>query len=288
MIRHRTIGIVIGALILLIAGCTDNAANDEKKAETYIEGHRYNVLSREGLLNQYVLTREKLYGSGLESAMNMQTWGVQLVPPDAYIGKEITEYGFTVNGHPLEATYRANIQLVVLMSEGKVIGGTSFPVNEGEEMRIGAPYSVEGRTLEEVTGLSYKEWVANWNSRYGPPAEPKDQNLREDEIVTVELLCHQGLPNPGCVDWQSVEPEPINAFIEAVKSAERMAGQLNYMAQYDLNLIYRNQTTKRYHIALGTDRTMNGLLVDLENTSQGYSIPAEQANKLRALVAGPK
>ncbi|MFC4098121.1 hypothetical protein [Paenibacillus xanthanilyticus] len=286
MIRNRTIRVIIGALALFIAGCADGAAGDERTAETYIEGHRYAVISREGLLNQYVLTREKLYGSGLESAMNMQTWGVQLVPPDAYIGKEVKEYGFTVNDHPLVDKYRSHIQLVVLMSEGKVIGGTSFPVNEGSEMRIGAPFSVDGRTLEEVTGLSYEEWVASWNRKYGPPAAPGNQDLREGEIALVELLCHEGLPNPGCTDWQADAPEAIHAFVQAIRSAESMAGPINDMAQYDMNLVYRNQTTKRYHITLGTDRGMNGMLVDLENTDQGYAIPAEQANKLRDWIAG--
>lgn len=45
-----------------------------------------------------------------------------------------------------------------MLSEGKVVGGYSFSDVEG---MTGAYYSLDGQTLEEVAGLSYKEWSDN-------------------------------------------------------------------------------------------------------------------------------
>lgn len=32
---------------------------------------------------------------------------------------------------------------------------------------VGAVSSLDGKTLEEVTELSYKEWQDNWKTKYG-------------------------------------------------------------------------------------------------------------------------
>lgn len=47
------------------------------------------------------------------------------------------------------------------MADGEVIGGTSFPLKEGE-LLMGSAYSLDGMTLEEVTGLTFKEWSDDW------------------------------------------------------------------------------------------------------------------------------
>ena len=97
---------------------------------------------------------------------NQQIWGVQKEEPDKYFGKEITVYGFTVKNHPLEKEYNIKTNVSIMLCEGKVIGGTSFPV-QGKALLMGAPYSFDGKTLEEVTGMSFKEWTENWKKKYG-------------------------------------------------------------------------------------------------------------------------
>ncbi|NIK79126.1 hypothetical protein FHS15_004284 [Paenibacillus castaneae] len=61
---------------------------------------------------------------------------------------------------------------------------------------------------------------------------------------------------------------------------------INYVAEYNLKIKFQDQPTKAYHLSLGTNRDMKGLLVDLENTNQGYEIPVIHANKLRDLIKG--
>jgi len=50
-----------------------------------------------------------------------------------------------------------------MLSEGNVIGGYSCP----NDNVVGACSSIDGKTLEEVTGLSFKEWQNNWKDKYG-------------------------------------------------------------------------------------------------------------------------
>jgi hypothetical protein len=49
------------------------------------------------------------------------------------------------------------------LAEGKVIGGYSFPNKE----MVGWYFSLDGKTLDEVTGLSFKEWSEKWKQKYG-------------------------------------------------------------------------------------------------------------------------
>ncbi|MEG6616389.1 hypothetical protein V6C27_08160 [Peptococcaceae bacterium 1198_IL3148] len=51
-----------------------------------------------------------------------------------------------------------------MLSDGKIIGGYSCP----NANVVGASYySIDGRTLEEVTGLSFQQWQENWKKKYG-------------------------------------------------------------------------------------------------------------------------
>ncbi|WP_207671380.1 DUF4830 domain-containing protein [Paenibacillus cymbidii] len=156
---------MLGLLFLILAGCGKEVTGDEKTAEQYIEQQGYKITSRKGEVQQYVLDKSKLYGS-TETIPYQQSWGVQTEEPDTYFGKVITVYRFTVKNHPLEKKYNIDTNVSILLCEGKVIGGTSFPV-QGKMLLMGAPYSIDGKTLEEVTGLTYIEWLENWRKKYG-------------------------------------------------------------------------------------------------------------------------
>ncbi|MBB3114010.1 hypothetical protein FHS18_006126 [Paenibacillus phyllosphaerae] len=111
--------------------------------------------------------KSKLKGS-TETLPYHLTWGVQSVEPDMYFGKDIKVYRFTVKNHPLEKRYKVETNVSIMICEGQVIGGTSFPVQgKDEDVIMGAPYSLDGKTLEEVTQMSFKEWSENWTVKYG-------------------------------------------------------------------------------------------------------------------------
>jgi hypothetical protein len=155
--------VIIGLVLLILTGCSKEAlVDDEKKAEAYVKTQGYKITSHKGQIATYILDKSKL-----ESTQYQQAWGVQKIEPEKYFGKEITLYEFTVSNHPLEKIYYTNSIISIMLCEGKVIGGTSFPDDNGKQKLVGAPYSLDGKTLEEVTGMTYKEWTENWKKKYG-------------------------------------------------------------------------------------------------------------------------
>jgi hypothetical protein len=116
-------------------------------------------------MNRYTLEKSNLYGT-TENIPYRQDWSLQKVEPDKYFGKQIIVYGFTVRNHPLQkrtTNAKNGVALSIMVSEGKVIGGVSYPSTP----TTGGGYSLEGKTLEEVTGLSYQLWAENWKKKYG-------------------------------------------------------------------------------------------------------------------------
>ncbi|TFB13595.1 hypothetical protein E3U55_15865 [Filobacillus milosensis] len=49
--------------------------------------------------------------------------------------------------------------------EKEVIGGWSYPISKNDDV-VGAPYSLDGKTAEEVKG-NYSTWLEEWKNRYG-------------------------------------------------------------------------------------------------------------------------
>lgn len=49
-----------------------------------------------------------------------------------------------------------------MLSEGNAIGGYSYPNADV----VGTYSSIDGKTLEEVTGLSFQEWQDNMKRKY--------------------------------------------------------------------------------------------------------------------------
>jgi hypothetical protein len=153
---------------MISAGCSKGVTGDEKTAEDYVKSQGYEIASRRGEIDKYTLEKSRLYG-GTETRPYQQAWGVQKVEPDKYFSKEIIVYGFTVKNHPLEKVYKQSngTNIYIMLSEGNVIGGYSFPNADGAEAIAGALYSLDGKTLEELTGLSFEQWQKNWKEKYG-------------------------------------------------------------------------------------------------------------------------
>ncbi|MEK3910952.1 hypothetical protein [Paenibacillus sp. FSL H7-0331] len=166
MWRLSMLVLLVGLLTLIVIGCNKEITVDEQTAAAYVKAQGYTIMKSNGQIDTYTLEKSKIFGP-MESTPYQQAWGVQKVEPDPYFGKAITVYGFTVANHPLEKIYHSNTKVSIILCEGKVIGGTSFPDDNGAMMRAGAPYSIDGKTLEEVTGMTFKEWMANWKKKYG-------------------------------------------------------------------------------------------------------------------------
>jgi hypothetical protein len=163
----RVLFILFVLMIFVFVGCTSQIeiTGDEKTAEDFIKAKGYTITARKGQIQKYVLEKNKLYGT-TETIPYQQVWGVQEVEPDKYFGKEIIVYGFTVKNHPKQKedkNAKDGVNVFVMLSEGKIIGGYSYPNADV----VGAFNSLDGKTLEEVTGLSFQQWQDCWKKKYG-------------------------------------------------------------------------------------------------------------------------
>ena len=157
--------ILFTLMTFVFSGCTPKITGDEKTAENFIISKGYTITAQKGQIQKYVLEKNKLYG-GTGTIPYQQSWGVQTVEPDKYFGKEITVYGFTVKNHPMQKedkNAKDGVNVYVMLSERNVIGGYSYPNADID----GACYSLDGKTLEEVTGLSFQQWQDKWKKKYG-------------------------------------------------------------------------------------------------------------------------
>lgn len=102
-----------------------------------------------------------------------------------------------------------------------------------------------------------------------------------NSIVSISLECLRPTKDEICTDQFFDDTQSIRLFKNAITHAVKMPGELNYIAEYEMIVTYTNDTELKYHLSLGTDRTMSGLLVNTSNSGEGYEIPLEYANDLR-------
>jgi hypothetical protein len=131
---------------------------DEKTATEFIAAKGYQVATEELEPMSYVLDKDKLK----EMPYSMY-WSVQEVNPEDYLGKEIVTIGYKVKNHPLEKIYNTSTLVYVMLSAGKPVGSYSLPNIEGS---AGWVYSLDGKTLEEISRMTYAEWVDYWNKKW--------------------------------------------------------------------------------------------------------------------------
>ncbi len=125
----------------------------------YLQEKGYTILEYHGL-DQYILDTMKL-----TNLPYMQQWGVQKINAADYIGKEISIYFYTIENHPLDnvkSNEKHQTYAFVMVCEGQIIGGYSIPNDDSN----GGFYDIDGKTLEEVTGQTLWEWMAEWNNKY--------------------------------------------------------------------------------------------------------------------------
>lgn len=134
-------------------------------AGKYIKEQGYTIFKLLGEVDRYKLDKSMLKNTSGNLGL-IQTWSVQKVKPDDYFGKEIVVVGFEVRNHPLQkidSNAKDGVCINVMIVDDKVIGGTSSPNVD----TVGGAHSIDGKSLEEVTGLTYKKWSENWEKEYG-------------------------------------------------------------------------------------------------------------------------
>lgn len=156
--------IAIAVFILFSYANKINITDNEKIAQQYIKSQGYKIISSSGQLEKYTLEKSK-FSETVGIVPLKQIWGLQKNEPDGYFGKEIYVYGFIVTKHPLEKKYinfKNGVSVYVMVSEGTVIGGYSR-INSNILTNF---TSLDGRTLQQVKGISFEKWNEKWKKNY--------------------------------------------------------------------------------------------------------------------------
>ncbi|MEW9669867.1 hypothetical protein [Ammoniphilus sp. 3BR4] len=142
------------------------SSSSKNPVAQYLEQKGYKVLSIEGSVETYELSKEKITTSPYAIA-----WGLQTVEPSEYFGKTVDIQKFVVENHPLDNWESNNVkskgktEVYVYVVDGKAIGGTSLPVTDDVSVR-GGYWSLDGKTLEEVQGKDLTTWQQEWDKKY--------------------------------------------------------------------------------------------------------------------------
>lgn len=155
---------LVALIVLTFFGCTKNLTNDEELAKADIKNRGYEIIESKGEIDKYKLDKSKIFG-GTETIPYQQIWGVQRIKPDEYFEKEIVTYEFIVNNHPLQkvdSSAKNGVKVYYMFVDGEIIGGYSYPNADV----YGAFSSLEGESLEEVTGLTFSKWSEEWINKY--------------------------------------------------------------------------------------------------------------------------
>lgn len=78
MMRITKISVLIGLLFLVLSACGNGASDDEKNAEQYLKQYGYQITSRQGQVEKYILEKSKLSAS-TENIPYQQSWGFNLL-----------------------------------------------------------------------------------------------------------------------------------------------------------------------------------------------------------------
>ncbi len=163
--------------IFSLAGCSVSQSikisdKNGTVAKDYLESKGYKVVSYEGTSETYILTKEKLMKLPYSNY-----WGLQSEDPSKYLGKEVSVQKFVVTNHPLDnwkstSTKPENIvkskgktTTWIYIVDNQAVGGHSYPVID--QFMAGGVWSLDGRTLEEVHSISFKDWSEQWRVKFG-------------------------------------------------------------------------------------------------------------------------
>ncbi|HSP48141.1 MAG TPA: hypothetical protein VLN47_08715 [Clostridiaceae bacterium] len=140
-------GLILGLVLFIGTGCTSAVRGDEKTAQAHVEDRGYYVRENLGEVEAYLL-EEGLLDGGEDNLVIERMWSVQDRDPREYLGKRISVYGFVVKNHLLQQTFRSpqKILVFVMLSEGVVIGGYSYPDAEQNE----AFYAFDGSSSTRI------------------------------------------------------------------------------------------------------------------------------------------
>lgn len=113
--------------------------------------------------------------------------------------------------------------------------------------------------------------------------------LGKGYITGIELICIQRCAEAVDRPFQKREFSDQASWVEfrnAIENANEIDGILNYGVDFEMTIHLSDQSMQQFHLSLGRDLGLNGLLVALSNNHQGFSIDSDDADKLRKIIWG--
>lgn len=110
--------------------------------------------------------------------------------------------------------------------------------------------------------------------------------IKSIRLECVDLCNSEDLTSVPFTERTYEDAADIRIFERAIDKAEKMSGELDYGVCFLMYLSYKDGSEKKYVLnVVNSDKEgIKGLLVDTEDSGQGYSIPEVLHNELRALI----
>jgi hypothetical protein len=109
----------------------------------------------------------------------------------------------------------------------------------------------------------------------------------EKDVIGISLNLNSEWEQSHSESFKSktfTDANSMTIFTEAIENSEKMEGMLNYVAEFDMTVNFKDKSSIEYHLSLGDETDDVGLLVELSNTVQGYIIQKEDAQELRGII----
>ncbi len=153
---------IVAITMLILVGC--NQQTLESKLRDEIKKMDYEVIEYEDeVFTLEIKSKEEEY----KDISRAKFWEMQEFDISNYEGKTIDYHIFRVAGHPIEKSVdnaeSAEIRLGVI--DDVIVGGFSSPYKKGE-IFLGGIATIDGRSLEQLTDMTYLEWFKFWSDKY--------------------------------------------------------------------------------------------------------------------------
>ncbi|MFC3802636.1 hypothetical protein [Cohnella sp. GCM10012308] len=114
--------------------------------------------------------------------------------------------------------------------------------------------------------------------------------LNGKEIVSVKLECAEFCKKAGTPfaekTFTKENGEELKLFRKAIVNAEKMNGVVDYGVDFFMYLSFGDGTQKKYVLNVADEEGRTALLVNTDDSSQGYTISKGLTNELRSVIYG--
>ncbi|MBH5319056.1 hypothetical protein I6N90_14715 [Paenibacillus sp. GSMTC-2017] len=151
---------LVFVFLIMLAGCGGDEKSEPSAAVHFLESKGYSIIKQQDDVVRYVLNEEMLI-----RMPDMVQWGLlEGVDPAVYIGKTIEVERYTATG---SLAIEGEAIITVFLSDGKSIGGFETVLVKSSNNDAEGMFSLDGKTLQEVSGKSFEAWQRDWLERYG-------------------------------------------------------------------------------------------------------------------------